>query len=86
MTLCEAIKHLEEVIPKMECSDCKDEHIQLLDWLKELHELKYNKLVVTQDEIEDILSCINVACNESSYFQSIKDMFYKKCVEQKDLK
>lgn len=40
MTLEDAIKHLEEVIPEMECSSCKDEHIQLLDWLKELKSLK----------------------------------------------
>lgn len=40
MTLEDAIKHLEEVIPEMECSPCKDEHIQLLDWLKELKSLK----------------------------------------------
>lgn len=40
MTLEDAIKHLEEVIPEMECSPCKDEHIQLLGWLKELKNLK----------------------------------------------
>ena len=40
MALEDAIKHLEEVIPTMECSPCKDEHIQLLEWLKELKELR----------------------------------------------
>ena len=40
MTLEDAIKHLEEVIPTMECSPCKNEHIQLLEWLKELKELR----------------------------------------------
>lgn len=41
ISLDEAIIHLEEdVLPKMECSACKDEHIQLLEWLKELRDLR----------------------------------------------
>lgn len=41
MTLEEAIYHLQiEVLPNMKCSKCKDEHIQLLNWLKELKELR----------------------------------------------
>ncbi len=36
MTLDEAIKHLDETIANMECSKCKEEHIQLRNWLKEL--------------------------------------------------
>ena len=41
MTLEQAIYHLEvEVLPNMPCSECKNEHIQLLEWLKELQELR----------------------------------------------
>ena len=41
ISLDEAIRHLEEdVLPKMECSACKDEHIQLLEWLKELRDIR----------------------------------------------
>lgn len=42
MTLDEAIEHLEDTIKNKEfsCDACKDEHIQLLEWLKELKELK----------------------------------------------
>lgn len=36
MDLEEAIKHLEEVIPTITCGNCKDEHIQLYNWLLEL--------------------------------------------------
>ena len=43
MTLEQAIYHLEvEVLPNMPCSECKNEHIQLLEWLKELQELRKN--------------------------------------------
>ena len=40
MTLDEAIKHLEETLSdkshKWSCESCKQEHEQLLEWLKEL--------------------------------------------------
>lgn len=36
MNLEEAMKHLEEVIPTITCENCKDEHIQLYNWLSEL--------------------------------------------------
>lgn len=41
MTLEEAIYHLQkEVLPNMECSECKKQHIQLLEWLKQLKKLR----------------------------------------------
>jgi len=40
MELKEAIEHLEYQVKIMECSECKNEHKQLLEWLKELHSIK----------------------------------------------
>lgn len=44
MTLNEAIIHLEETLTDpshvWSCSECKAEHAQLLEWLKELRRLK----------------------------------------------
>ena len=42
MKLDEAINHLEEVIEKDKfgCKECKEEHIELHDWLLELRELR----------------------------------------------
>lgn len=36
MDLKEAIMHLQEKISEMQCSKCKEEHEQLLEWLREL--------------------------------------------------
>lgn len=36
MALEECIEHLNDLISKMECSKCKDEHIQLRAFLLEL--------------------------------------------------
>lgn len=48
MTLEEAIEHLNELINNnnFNCEECKQEHIQLLKWLKELQELRKNAPVV----------------------------------------
>ena len=43
MTLEEAIKHCEEVLPIAETSQCAKEHLQLRDWLNELKLYKENK-------------------------------------------
>lgn len=45
MTLDEAIEHLEDFIKNKEfsCESCKEEHKQLLEWLKELRNLKEKK-------------------------------------------
>ena len=43
MTLEEAIKHCEEVLPIAETSQCAKEHLQLRDWLIELKQYKENK-------------------------------------------
>lgn len=47
MTLDDAILHLEETLadPKHEwsCASCREEHVQLLEWLKELKTLKNAK-------------------------------------------
>lgn len=36
MTLDEAIKHALEVAKNTTCADCKEEHLQLAEWLEEL--------------------------------------------------
>lgn len=43
MSLDEAIKHCEEVIPIAETSQCAKEHVQLREWLTELKHYKENK-------------------------------------------
>ena len=43
MSLDEAIKHCEEVLPIAETSQCAKEHLQLRDWLIELKQYKENK-------------------------------------------
>lgn len=50
MTLDEAIEHLEDSIKNKEfsCESCKEEHKQLLKWLKELRNLKEKKKTVQQ--------------------------------------
>lgn len=40
MTLDEAIKHAQDVADKTNCKKCKEEHQQLVIWLKELKEIK----------------------------------------------
>ncbi len=41
MKLDEAIKHCEEVLKRDDmCEECKQEHLQLAKWLKELKSLK----------------------------------------------
>lgn len=45
MTLDEAIDHLEETLSNQDhqwsCAECRSEHEQLLNWLKELKELRF---------------------------------------------
>lgn len=45
MTLDEAIEHLEETLNSQDhqwsCAECRSEHEQLLEWLKELRELRF---------------------------------------------
>lgn len=53
ISLDEAIRHIEEdVLPRMGCSACKDEHIQLLEWLKELRD--FRKTVAKLKEVENV--------------------------------
>ena len=41
ISLDEAIRHIEEdVLPRMVCSALQAEHIQLLEWLKELRDFR----------------------------------------------
>ena len=40
MTLDEAIQHCEDIVA---CDECREEHLQLAEWLKELKELKNKK-------------------------------------------
>lgn len=58
LTLDDAIKHCEEVLPLCENDEVREEHIQLGNWLKELKELKewkkkINELTKIQEEPED---------------------------------
>lgn len=43
MSLDEAIKHCEEVLPIAETAQCAKEHMQLRDWLIELKQYRENK-------------------------------------------
>lgn len=57
LTLDDAIKHCEEVLPLCENDEVREEHIQLGNWLKELKELKewkkkINELTKIQEEPE----------------------------------
>ena len=38
MSLDDAIEHIEKKIPGIECYNCRKEHEQLREWLKELKE------------------------------------------------
>lgn len=42
MNLDEAIRHLDDILSKKEwkCEKCRENHIQLRDWLIELREIK----------------------------------------------
>lgn len=58
LTLDDAIKHCEEVLPLCENDEVREEHIQLGNWLKELRELKewkkkINELTKFQELPED---------------------------------
>lgn len=56
MTLDEAIEHLEDTIKNKEfsCESCKEDHKQLLIWLKELRAIKSNqeKTMTVREYIE----------------------------------
>lgn len=43
MTLEEAIKHTLEVADQTPCDRCREEHLQLAEWLKELKEYRKKK-------------------------------------------
>ena len=43
MDLEEAIEHLKEIIPTIDCEACQQDHIQLLEWLNELKERRNNE-------------------------------------------
>lgn len=42
MTLDEAIKHCLEVAHNTTCADCRDDHMQLAEWLLELKKRREN--------------------------------------------
>ena len=54
MSLKDAIEHLDEILSDSErwndCEDCKKEHIQLRDWLKELQRWRTS---ITNDKIKN---------------------------------
>ena len=39
----EALEHLDDIIDNMECCACREEHIQLKEWLLELKQFKIEK-------------------------------------------
>ena len=62
MTLDEAIKHLEVILSdeshKWSCESCKQEHEQLLEWLKELK--AYRELFESPEEAKRTLEQLMV--------------------------
>lgn len=62
MKLDEAIKHLEETLSdkshKWSCESCKQEHEQLLEWLKELK--AYRELFESPEEAKRTLEQLMV--------------------------
>lgn len=69
MTIDEAIKHLEEVLEdenrEWSCKECREEHIQLLEFLRELEDSR--KLIAMLKKgitTFDFLQKVNSACSE----------------------
>lgn len=64
MTLDEAIEHLICLIKKNEfnCEECKQEHIQLLNWLRELRTYK------TKETPKKPIKRIQTVADEVDYF------------------
>lgn len=61
MTLSDAILHLQETLTNPEhewsCEACREEHEQLLEWLKELKALKEGEWLYKPDLINYIRCC-----------------------------
>lgn len=73
MTLDEAIKHLEEILSdkshKWSCESCKQEHKQLLVWLKELKALKeINGGLISRDALKEYAQTLLVGESINTYF------------------
>ena len=69
MNLQEAIKHLEETLEdpnhKWECKECREEHIQLLEFLRELEDSRKLIAMLKKGLVTyDFLQKINVAFSE----------------------
>lgn len=52
MELRKAIEHLDEIIPTIECEDCKNEHLDLKCWLEELKSRREKDILGVFDKFE----------------------------------
>jgi len=86
MTLDEAIKHLEEKTDDKDyewpCEECKQDHEQLLGWLKELNGLRFENEVILRRlkhllESDYISQFDQVDPNTKEYIRNIKEADWK---------
>ena len=65
MTINEAIEHCKDVALHSDNKECAYDHVQLMDWLKEL---KCLRLVVDKKYLDDIKSLKKVWGQEYDYY------------------
>lgn len=85
MTLEQAINHLEEELNTKQdwsCVACKEEHKQLLEWLKELQEIKSAEPSEAMEKLEMLSDCAE-AMKEAPSFNWIE---YAQTEAELDLK
>ena len=82
MTLDEAIEHLEDSIKNKEfsCESCKEEHKQLLEWLKELRNLSMHEM--EEEEATDKMTESYIKQISEDYRAEIERL--KQIIEIKD--
>lgn len=59
MTLEEAIKHAKEVSEKANCCNCKEEHIQLAEWLTKLQRFED-----IEKDLKECIQCLKEAVED----------------------
>lgn len=65
MTINEAIEHCKDVVLHCDNKECAYEHVQLMDWLKEL---KCLRLVVDKKYLDDIALLKKAWGNDYDYY------------------
>ena len=65
MTINEAIEHCKDVVLHCDNKECAYEHVQLMNWLKEL---KCLKLVVDKKYLDDIALLKKAQGNDYDYY------------------